>query len=84
MKKLLILPLFLVLGGCGLSQQQQLSIAFNNCPALKQYSREQLLKAAGELRSLPTESQLSVMMSDYSKMRDACRLAQKKLENLKK
>lgn len=83
MKKLLIVPFLLIFGGCSVAQQQQFNFALNNCPVLKRYSKEQLLKAAAELKALPTESQLTVMITDYSKLRDACRVAQRKLANIK-
>jgi hypothetical protein len=84
MKKLIIIPIFVLLGGCSVAQQQQFNVALNNCPVLKTYSKEQLMKAASELRNIPNESQLAVMLADYSKLRDACRVAQRKLASLKK
>ena len=51
-------------------------------PCSQNYSREQLAQAAIELDMLPNESQLSMMLSDYSKLRDACRVAEKKLKSM--
>lgn len=74
----------IVLGGCagGLSQSQQKQVALvvSKCPVLKQYTKEQMKKAAMELKSLPSESQIAVLVTDYSKLRDACRVASKKLK----
>ena len=82
---ILIVPFFFILGGCSLSEQQRVTtIAINKCPVLKNYSREQLKRAASELRNLPNDSQLTSMLSDYSKLRDACRLAENKLKSMYK
>jgi len=74
----------LVLGGCagGMSQQQQKQVALviSKCPVLKNYTKEQMKKAASELQSLPSESQVAVLVTDYSKLRDACRVASRKLK----
>jgi len=84
-KLILLIPILVTLGACTPAQQMQATtIAINKCPALKNYSREQLRRAAQELRSLPSESQLSVMLSDYSKLRDACRIAEQRLRQMNK
>lgn len=80
MKKLIILPLFLLLAGCATLSGNQEQIIMNKCPILKKYTPEQLERAASELGTLPDESQLSLMLSDYSKLRDACRVVEKKLK----
>lgn len=49
--------------------------ASGGCPPLVAYSKAQQVKAAAELRGLPKESQLSIMIVDYGKTRDACRLS---------
>jgi hypothetical protein len=76
------------LGGCAgslsQSQQKQAALVISKCPVLKQYTKEQMRQAASELKSLPTESQVAVLVTDYSKLRDACRIANKKLKSLKK
>jgi hypothetical protein len=72
----------LALGGCatGSEQQKQVALVISKCPVLKNYSKEQLKKAASELKNLPSESQVAVLVTDYSKLRDACRVARKKLK----
>lgn len=75
----------IVLGGCAggsmsQTQQKQVALVISKCPVLKQYTKEQMKKAAMELKSLPSESQVAVLVTDYSKLRDACRVASKKLK----
>ena len=75
----------LVLGGCAggsLTQQQQKQVALviSKCPVLKNYTKEQMKKAASEMQSLPNKSQIAVLVTDYSKLRDACRVASRKLK----
>lgn len=73
----------LVLGGCATgsaTQQKQVALVISKCPVLKNYTKEQMRKAASELKSLPSESQVAVLVTDYSKLRDACRVASKKLK----
>jgi hypothetical protein len=91
MNKMILATLFIAttLGGCAggslsQTQQKQAALVISKCPVLKQYSKEQLRQAAAELRSLPSESQVAVLVTDYSKLRDACRVANKKLKSLKK
>lgn len=85
MKLLLIFVTTLLLAGCATSQpQQQLNIAVNQCPALKQYTKEQMAAAAQELRNLPSTAQINSLLTDYSKLRDACRIAEKKMRALVK
>ena len=84
-KLILLIPILVALGACSSTEQiRATTIAINKCPTLKNYSREQLVRAAQELRSLPSESQLSVMLSDYSKLRDACRIAEQRLRQMNK
>lgn len=80
MKKIIPIFLCVVLAGCITPQQEK--IIMSKCPVLKSYSRDQLVKAASELNMLPDESQISLMLSDYSKLRDACRIADKKLKSM--
>jgi hypothetical protein len=87
MNKMIVTTLMIAtmtLGGCagGLSQtqQKQVALVISKCPVLKNYSKEQMKKAASELKSLPSESQVAVLVTDYSKLRDACRIANKKLK----
>lgn len=48
--------------------------ASGGCPPLVAYSKAQQAKAAAELGALPKDSQLAIMIVDYGKTRDACRL----------
>lgn len=64
-------------------KQQARTLVLAKCPVLKQYSKESLMKAAQELKALPDGSQLTVMITDYSKMRDACRAITKELKKKK-
>jgi len=83
MKYTLFISFFLILGGCSVSEQQRAKvIAINKCPVLKKYSDEQLKIAATELKNLPNDAQLTVILSDYSKLRDACRLAEQRLKQM--
>jgi len=88
MKHILIAAMMttLALGGCASvkpAQEQKLALVINKCPILTKYSPEQLKAAAQELRGLPSESQISKMVIDYGKLRDACRAIEKKLKKLK-
>jgi hypothetical protein len=78
----IIIPILLCvsLTGCITAKQEQ--IIMSKCPVLKSYSRDQLIQAANELGTLPDQSQISAMLSDYSKLRDACRVADKKLKSM--
>lgn len=75
-----------LVGGCSSldpeMRRQGVPLAYSQCPVLKKYTREELLAAAKEMRSLPSESQLAAMMTDYSKLRDACRVARKELKRI--
>lgn len=83
MNKMLIPLIALTLSGCAsmtpkeITQTQTLVIA--KCPVLKEYSKEKLKIAADELKKLASDSELAVMISDYSKLRDACRIVKKEL-----
>lgn len=75
------------LGGCYMgnayyTQDQVRTLVIAKCPVLKSYSLDQMKKAADELKLLPDDSQVAVMMTDYSKMRDACRAITKKLKQV--
>lgn len=43
------------------------------CPALKNYPRETLSRAARELDALPRDSAILSMVKDYGALRAACR-----------
>lgn len=75
MKTLSILFLALGLSGCASITPERVTLAYSKCPILKQYTEEQMKKAASELRQLPSESQIASMITDYGKLREACRIA---------
>ena len=50
------------------------SVGGGDCPPLVNYSAAQQKMAAGELRRLPQNSQISRLIVDYSKLRAACRI----------
>ena len=80
-----VLPLVVALGACSSTlQQEAVTLALNKCPPLKSYTREQLVRAASELEQIPTESQIAKMLSDYSRLRDACRVAEQKLKAVRR
>lgn len=75
----------LTLSGCATitpKQQQQLNLVVAKCPVLTKYSKEQLRQAAMELDNIPSESQLARMLTDYGKLRDACRAIERKARKL--
>ncbi len=45
------------------------------CPPLVTYSPAQMKRAAAELRAAPKGSELRRLVTDYGKMRDACRVS---------
>ena len=75
MKILIALSLMIALTGCASVTPERVTLAYTKCPVLKQYSEEQMKRAASELKSLPTESQIASMITDYGKLREACRIA---------
>jgi hypothetical protein len=79
MKIITILPLAIMLSACASINSQQIELAYSRCPVLKKYTQDELIRAGQEIKNLPTESQIVQMMSDYSKLRDACRLVEKEL-----
>ncbi len=50
------------------------SCVTSGCPSLTSYSREFQTRAAAELDRLPTGSPTKQLVSDYGKLRDACRV----------
>ena len=85
MNKLIItLAAASMLGGCATMSQSELvqtkTLVIAKCPVLKQYSKDRLVRAAGELRSLPDDSEVATLLTDYSKLRDACRAITKELK----
>lgn len=83
-KVFLVLVATSLLGGCATMGQSEIAqtktLVLAKCPVLKQYSRERLTKAANELKFLPNDSELAALLTDYSKMRDACRAITKELK----
>lgn len=73
----------LFLTGCShfsMSERQQVSaLVIAKCPVLQNYSLAQQTKAADELATLATDSQIAAMLTDYGKMRDACRAITREL-----
>jgi hypothetical protein len=74
--KFFSLSLFLIIGltGCASVTPERVTLAYSKCPVLKNYTQEQMKKTASELKSLPSESQISTMITDYGKLREACRI----------
>lgn len=63
---LLLIVVALLLGGCATTTSV-------SCPALKTYTREQMVAVADELRKLPLGSPTAGMVADYGQLRAACR-----------
>jgi hypothetical protein len=88
MKAFIVLTLALSLSACGTTDSLKLSngtvitetMVISKCPVLKQYTPEQLQKAADELGGLPSESIIAEMITDYGKTRAACRAITQKLK----
>lgn len=53
-------------------------IYLTRCPPLVTYSKEQQQRALTELRKIATDSEIARYVSDYSKLRDACRAIRNK------
>lgn len=60
------------ISGCATTGGTPINIS--QCPPLKSYSKAQRERAAQELRKLANNSELAVFISDYGKLREACRL----------
>lgn len=86
MKRLLLLPVIPFIMGCAwfpffdspTPPQPSKTLVITKCPVLKSYSKEQLTEASAELKGLAADSKLALLITDYSKMRDACRAIVKK------
>ena len=48
----------------------------NTCPPLKVYPKEDLKRVAGEIAKLPHDSATREFLTDYAKMREACRVVE--------
>lgn len=82
-KIVMILTSCLMLSGCaslGLTKQEIQTVVLNNCPVLINYTPEQQKMAAEELRKLYSESVLTTFITDYSKLREACRVVNKRVK----
>ena len=64
----------------GLSKQEIQTVVLNHCPILINYTPEQQKIAAQELRKLYPESVIVSMIIDYSKLREACRVVNKRVK----
>jgi len=56
----------ILLGAC--------TVTVSGCPPLTTYSAEFQKRAAQQLRALPPASPVAVLVTDYGKIRDACRV----------
>lgn len=81
---IMILVCSLALAGCATASGPERALVLSKCPVLKTYSTEELQRAAKELRNLPSESEIANMLTDYSKLRDACRVVDRKLKTRNK
>lgn len=79
----MIIVFTLFLTGCASVTPERVTLAYTRCPVLKNYTQEQMKRAASELRNLPTESQIASMITDYGKLREACRIATQVLSKQK-
>lgn len=87
MKAFVTVLILSLLTGCATFKpsQKQVSLVLTKCPVLKQYSREELKVAAAEISAMPTNAQVTKLLADYSKIRQACRAIERRLkENSKK
>jgi hypothetical protein len=75
MKIMITALMALSLTACASVTPERVTLAYSKCPVLKQYTEEQLKKAASEMKQLPSESQIASMITDYGKLREACRIA---------
>ena len=73
--KIFAIASILLLTGCASITPERVTLAYSKCPVLKKYTEEQMKKAASELKQLPNESQIASMITDYGKLREACRIA---------
>lgn len=80
MRILMVGMIALFMAGCATTtasqqqQQQYLGAIYSQCPPLKTYTKAQRDRAARELRELASDSQLAVLITDYGKLREACRI----------
>lgn len=65
--------------GCQTTSQQK-TIVLTRCPIVKEYTKQQLQRAAKELGGMPSDSELVTIINDYSQLRDACKAITKQLK----
>ena len=75
----------LLLGGCATASikppsQKQVNLVLTKCPVLQNYTKSQLERAAAEIKIMPSDAQVTAMITEYSKLRQACRVMTKKLK----
>jgi len=72
-----VILLSTLLAGCRPISREDVTIYLTRCPPLVSYSKETQRRALAELRKIASDSEIAKMISDYSKLRDACRLNNK-------
>lgn len=84
MHRLLTVTLATILiGGCATVKPpspKQVNLVLTKCPVLQNYTKSQLERAAAEIKIMPSDAQVTAMITDYSKLRQACRVMTKKLK----
>ena len=68
------LLIVLMTAAFSLSACQTTSEGGGGCPPLIQYSADQMKRAAAEMRALHKDAELRRLVTDYGKMRSACRV----------
>lgn len=80
-----VISLSLFLGGClarGESvvttvKPQTNTVVIFKCPTLVKYDVDDQKAAAAEMKALPDTSVIARMITDYGKLRDACRISRR-------
>lgn len=80
-----VLILGLSVSGCARSVNtpENIGLVLSKCPSLKSYSREKMQRAASSIKNLPEDSVLVEILGDYSRLREACRVAERRLRSIK-
>lgn len=55
------------------------TVVLTRCPTLKNYSKQDLQRAAKELEGLKKGSEIYELLNDYGQLREACRTIQNRL-----
>lgn len=81
----MILIVGFAVSGCSssLNTSENIGLVLSKCPSLKSYSKEKMQRAANSIRNLPDDSVLVEILGDYSRLREACRVAERKIRSLK-